>query len=340
MLSTFHHKKLSYVVGGLFALGLAACSQEEGEDHEMDNQSSATNAAPAAEAETVVFERAPVPPSPTAQENLMGRGEYLVETIVGCGNCHNTRDENGALIPGMEYAGNFVIAEEGLTAYAPNITPDPETGIGDWTDEEVERAIRRGIARDGHVLGPPMAFPYYHDISTDDMRAIIAYIRSRPAIRHEVPRSIYSIPLPPEGEGWGPPVTGRIEAPPRSDQVAYGHYLAHNLGHCTQCHTPLVDGVEDFSRTGAGGNLYPMPFGYPWTAVSANITSDKEQGIGEWTDDEIKRAIVYGISRDGRKLLPFMAFSFYEGISDQDLDSIVAYLRSLPPARATPPTGD
>jgi mono/diheme cytochrome c family protein len=140
--------------------------------------------------------------------------------------------------------------------------------------------------------------------------------------------------LPPS---WGPPIVEPVIAPPRTDQVAYGEYLAQ-IGHCTQCHTPLVAGVEDFTRTGAGMNIYPTPFGYDWSAVSANITSHETLGIGAWTDDEIKRAIVYGISRDGRELLPFMGFSYYEHISDQDLDAIVAYVRTLPPAVATPPT--
>jgi len=327
MLSTFAKKGLGLVGLGAAILVLGACSQEASDDHAgMDQE---TTAAPAA---APVFQRAPVPPSPMAQQDLLGRGEYLVEGIVGCGNCHNGRNASGEMVPGMEYAGNFVIAEAGFTAYAPNITPDVETGIGAWTDEEVERAIRRGISRDGHVLGPPMAFGYYHDISTNDMRAIIAYIRSRPAVRNVVPRSTYNIPLPPD---WGPALTGPIPDPPKTPIVAYGRYLAHNLGHCTQCHTPLVNGAEDFSRTGAGMNAYAKPFGFEWTAISANITSDPRIGLGAWTDDEIKRAIVYGISRDGRKLLPFMGFKFYENISDEDLNAIVAYLRTLPPSEAT-----
>lgn len=187
-------------------------------------------------------------------------------------------------------------------------------------------------------MGPPMAFypPFYPNISSEDMDAIIAYLRSVPAVRNEVPLSELRMELPPS---WGPPIVEPVLAPPRSDQVAYGEYLAQ-IGHCTQCHTPLVDGVEDFSRVGAGMNIYPMPFGYEWAAVAANITSHETLGIGAWTDDEIKRAIVYGISRDGRELLPFMGFSFYERISDEDLDAIVAYLRTLPPAVATPPAAE
>ncbi len=326
--------RLTFVLGGLLVLGLAACSPDTATDEEAAADAAAASPPPAP---APVFQRAPVPPSPTAEQDLLGRGEYLVEGIVGCGNCHNGRDENGEFVPGLEYAGNFVIAEPGFTAYAPNITPDMETGVGSWTDEQLETAIRRGIRPDGRVLGPPMAFAYYHDISTNDMRAIIAYLRSRPAVSREVPVSTYNIPLPPD---WGPPLTAPIPDVPKTDQVAYGRYVAHNLGHCTQCHTPLVQGQEDFSRTGAGMNLFPQPFGYDWAALAANITQHPTLGIGAWTDDEIKRAIVFGISRDGRQLLPFMGFSFYERISDEDLNAIVAYLKTLPPAVATPPAAE
>jgi mono/diheme cytochrome c family protein len=322
-------------ISGLLLLGLAACGQDTGPAQSADEATSAPAPAPAPVQQSV-FQRDPVPPSPTAAQDLLGRGEYLVEGIVGCGNCHNGRDDDGELIPGMEYAGNFVINEPNgpgpgglaFTAYAPNISPDPETGIGEWTDEEIERAIREGISRDGRVLGPPMAFPYYREISSEDMDAIIAYLRSRPAVRNEVPASTYYIPLPPN---WGPPVEEPIAQPPRGNTVEYGRYLAHSLGHCTQCHTPLIGGIEDFSQTNAGGNIFPQPFNFDWAALTPNITPHPTDGIGQWTDDEIKRAIVYGVSRDGRQLLPFMGFSFYERISDEDLDAIITFLRSLPP---------
>lgn len=265
---------------------------------------------------------------------LLARGEYLVEGIGGCGNCHSSRTDEGEFIPGMEYAGNFVIEEPGFRAYAPNITPDPETGIGEWTDAEIERAIRLGINKDGDVMGPPMSYPFFRDISTRDMDGIIAYLRTVPAVRHEVPRSVITMELPPS---WGPPVEEPIPDIDPSDQVAYGRYLAHTVGHCTDCHTPLVQGQHDFSRTGAGGNIFHQPFGFTWSALAANITQHEDLGIGRWTDDEIKRAITQGISRDGRELLPFMAFDFYANVTDEDLDAIIAYLKTLPPATALPP---
>ncbi len=305
-------------------IALSACAQEGSADNEP-----AAAASTAQQGATAVVAQA----AEDDEAALLERGDYLMNGIVACGNCHTPRDENGNLIEGMELAGAFVIEEPGFRAYAPNITPDVETGIGSWTDEQIIRAIREGVRPDGRVLGPPMGFPFYRGISDRDIRAIVAYLRNVPPVRNEVPRSTYRIPLPPN---WGDPVVS-VPEPNKDDPVEYGRYLTHNLGHCTDCHTPLVEGQHDFSRIGAGGNVFPMPFGYEWSALAANITQHPELGIGSWTDDEIKRAITEGISRDGRQLLPFMAFQFYKNITDEDLDAIVAYLRTLPPATAEPP---
>lgn len=336
MFSIISSQRIQLTIGFLVFAAVGACSQDPAMTVPSGEAGSAPASSPPAAPAAYVFDRPPVPPSPPAS-NVLGRGEYLVESIVGCGNCHSGRDDDGEFVAGLEYAGNFVIAEPGFTAYAPNITPDVETGIGSWTDEEIERAIREGITRDGRVMGPPMAFPYYHDISSNDMAAIIAYLRSRPAVSRVVPESQFNIPLPP---AWGTPVTEPVPDVPRTDRLAYGRYLSHTLGHCTQCHTPLVMGVEDFSRIGAGMNIYPAPFGYEWSALAANITQHETLGIGAWTDDEIKRAITQGISKSGRILLPFMGFSFYDKISDEDLDLIVEYVKTLPPSVAEPPAGE
>lgn len=272
----------------------------------------------------------------SAGEALLARGDYLVNGVVACGNCHSARTSDGELIKGMEFAGNFVIEDPGFRAYAPNITPDVRTGIGSWTAEEITRAIREGIRPDGQVLGPPMAFQLYRRISDNDIRAIVAYLRSVPAVENEVPRTTFRIPLPPN---WGPPL-GVVPDVPRDDLVAYGAYLTGPLGHCTECHTPLVKGRFDWSRIGAGGNLFQNPLGKDFRAVSSNITQHPELGLGQWSDDEIKRSIADGISRDGRQLLPFMGFSYYSSIKDEDLDAMVAYLRTIPPATAPPPAAD
>jgi len=170
------------------ALALTACAQEGSAEDERGAAVPGGQAAAASEPATAAAQEAAA---------LLERGDYLMNSIVACGNCHSPRDENGEFIEGMELAGGFVIEEPAFRAYAPNITPDEETGIGSWTDEEIIRAVREGIRPDGQVLGPPMGFPFYRGISDQDMRAIVAYLRSVPAVHNEVPRSTYNMPVPP-----------------------------------------------------------------------------------------------------------------------------------------------
>ena len=262
----------------------------------------------------------------SSQETELARGEYLVNSIVACGNCHTPRNADATANEDMRLAGGFLIEEPEFRAYAPNITQDRETGIGSWSDEEIMRVIREGVRPDGTVIGPPMPIPSYRNMSDSDVRAIVAYLRTVPPVRNVVPRSEYNIPLP---ESWGPPV-GKVADVSRDDPLAYGTYLGNALGHCMECHTPMSEGAFDFSKTGAGGFVLNRPFGLELVAVAANITPHPQQGIGEWTDDEIKRAITRGISRDGRKLVRIMAFDYYQNISDEDLDALIVYLRSLP----------
>jgi len=257
---------------------------------------------------------------------LVARGDYLVNGIVACGNCHTPRNADATAVEHMRLAGTFVIQEPEFRAYAPNITQDRETGIGAWSDEEIIRAIREGVRPDGRILGPPMPFPSYRNMSDSDVRAIVAYLRTVTPVRNSVLPSVYNIPLP---ESWGPPL-GAVPEVPRNDVLAYGAYLGNALGHCMECHTPMVDGAFDFSRTGAGGFLLNKPLGLQLAAVAANITPHRTQGIGDWTDGEIKTAITQGISRDGRKLAPIMAFPYYQNMSDEDLDALIVYLRSIP----------
>ena len=254
------------------------------------------------------------------------RGKYLVETIGACGNCHTPKGPDGRPIAAMAFAGGFVIKEPPFDAVAPNITPDRETGIGAWTDDQIVRAIREGIRPDGSVIGPPMAIELYRGLSDNDVRAIVAYLRSLKPIANKVAKSVYRMPLPPN---YGPPV-GRVADVPRDDKVKYGAYLAGPVGHCIECHTPLDKGHRDYSRTGQGGH----PFAGPWgVAVSRNITPHKDDGLGAWSDAEIARAIRQGVRKDGARLNPPMDYASYAGISDADMAAIIAYLRALPPLK-------
>ena len=263
-------------------------------------------------------------------EKLLERGAYLTEGIAACGNCHTPKTSDAVSIPTMKFAGAFVINDPAFKAYAPNITMDKETGIGNWTDEEIIRAIREGIRPDGTILGPPMSFMNYRNISDRDIKAIVAYLRTIKPVKNIVLKSNYKIPLPPN---WGPPV-GKVAEVLKDNPLAYAIYVAETLGHCNECHTPLIEGKYDFSRAGMGGNSYIDLFGIKSVTVSANITSHKELGIGNWTDNQIKTAITDGIRPDGRKLAPAMGFSYYKNINEEDMDALVFYIRSLKPQPA------
>jgi mono/diheme cytochrome c family protein len=258
-------------------------------------------------------------------ETPIERGRYLVHGIVACGNCHTPKDSDGKAIADRELAGGPVFNAPVFHAVTPNITPDTETGIGNWTDDQIVNAIRNGKRPDGTTIGPPMPIAYYRNMSDSDVRAIVAYLRTVKPIKNKTEKSSYKISLPTQ---YGPTVVS-VPDVPRTDKVAYGQYLATALGHCMDCHTPRVNGRSDLSRVGAGGREFEAPSG--GLITSANLTPADDAGIAHWTDAELKNAIVYGV-RPGRPLVPVMAFEWYKNISSDDLDALVAYIRTLKPA--------
>lgn len=259
---------------------------------------------------------------PAVAETQIERGAYLVNGIAGCGNCHTPK---GGPLKGVPMAGGFPFGgpKAPFEAYAANITQDRETGIGAWTDEQIIVAIRQGKRPDGTIVGPPQPVELYKDISDRDVKAIVAYLRTVKPVKNKVKKSIYRIPLHAEKS------TGPVADVPRSDPVRYGAYLAGPLGHCIECHTPMVRGKFDFkNQLGRGGR----PFHGPWgISVSRNITPHPEDGLGKWSDVEIRKAITDGIRPDGTKLNPPMAYHLYKTMTESDLNAIVAYLRTLKP---------
>jgi mono/diheme cytochrome c family protein len=255
--------------------------------------------------------------APACAETPTDRGRYLVESLAACGNCHTQHSQDG---PQMDkyLAGGECIKHKGFDAISSNITPDPETGVGRWSDAELFRAIREGRRRDGSLIGPAMPFPSYRALANDDVKAIITYLRGVPPVRNAVAeKAQYDFTLP---DSWGPPV-GHIEAPPKDDKVAYGAYLAGPVAGCTVCHTQQMDAEYG---VGAGGAASYGPSGI---SVAANIIP---AGIGDWTNIEIERAIRNGVARDGHQLLPPMPSGHYKNMSKEDMTALIAYLRSLP----------
>ena len=251
------------------------------------------------------------------------RGKYLMESVVACGNCHVARGPQGQPLFDKGLSGGMLFDEPPFKAYASNITPDLQTGIGKWTDAQLAKAIREGIRPDKTVIGPPMPIEFYRHMSDADLAAIVAYLRAQPAVASEVPKSSYNIPLPPN---YGPPVHG-VKTPSPKDQLRYGKYLA-DIGHCMECHTPRDQkGMLRMNNVGAGGQVFNGPWGQ---SVARNLTPH-DSGLKGWSDAQIATAVREGRSREGHPYKPPMAFDFYKNISDADMAALTAYLRSLKP---------
>jgi len=262
-------------------------------------------------------------PAIADESDLVKRGEYLVNGPGACSNCHGTRNPDFSIPEGMEFAGGFHIVDPAFDVYGANITPDKETGIGNWTDEQIIKAIREGVNPDGKVNFPPMPSPTYNNMSDDDVKAMVAYLRTLKPVHHEVPESTWNIPRQPMPPAKGTP------APPAADKVAYGGYIATAIAHCFECHTPMGSTGPDMSKMGAGGMLITLAPGA--TVMTSNITPDVETGIGGWSDTEIKNAIVAGVRPDGSHVSPPMPVPWFSKMTESDLDAVVAYLRSIPP---------
>ena len=251
------------------------------------------------------------------------RGSYLVNTIMTCGNCHTPKGPSGD-IKEKAFSGGLEFDERPFKVTASNITSDKETGIGKWSAADLKKTITTGLRPNGAPLAEVMPTGFYPILTKRDLNAIVAYLRSLKPISNKVSDPVYKIALPHHiFPGAEKPMTGAT----MRNKVKRGFYLA-TIGHCMECHTPLGPRGRDFvNDIGKGGFELKGPWG---VSVSRNITSSKTNGIGAWTDDEIKRAITQGVSKDGSKLKPPMGYSYYADMNNADLDAVVAYLRTVP----------
>jgi mono/diheme cytochrome c family protein len=255
-------------------------------------------------------------------EDLLARGKYLVNGPGACGNCHTQRGADLFADTNLFLGGGVKFTSPVFVVYSRNITPDKDTGIGSWSETQIIRAIREGVAKEGNILGDPMPFDVYNKMSDDDVKAIVTYLRTVKPLHNEVAEPKRKV------EAKAQPAAKGTAAPAKTDKVAYGGYIVNAVAHCLVCHTDLVAGKRDYEhQLGAGGFL--LELGNDMVR-SRNITQDKETGIGNWTDAEIKRAITEGVNKDGRDLLPIMPYPYFKTMTEEDVDAVVAYLRTIP----------
>jgi mono/diheme cytochrome c family protein len=270
----------------------------------------------------------------------IARGEYIVNALAHCTACHGNTDEYMAAD-----VGEFVSPKGGHEWHmgpigvlrAPNITPDPQTGIGSQSDAELARAIRHGVKSDGK---PALFMMGVGPMSDEDLAAVISYLRSIPAVSHDMPdheigllgKVLFQGPMKFFAQPHDYPIPPFVKEGEAS--VERGRYIAEGPGWCGGCHSDFV--VEDDIAfdgqigSGARNNPFPDESDPDYVFYSPNLTPDPETGhITAWTQEQFMKRF-----RTGRvyKASP-MPWESYRNMTDADLESIWLYLRQLPPTR-------
>jgi len=262
----------------------------------------------------------------------LARGTYLAEHVSGCMHCHTPHDWSSRTFTSAAEtlgAGEEILIK-GLPGriFAPNITPDLETGAGTWTDDQLARAIREGVGHDGRALFNLMPYEHYRTMSDEDLASVIVYLRALPPVRNVVPKTEMIFPVKYLIRNVPQPVTDPVPAPDLSTPLKRGAYMT-NIAVCTDCHTPMDEhGQRLAGLDWAGGYVLEGPWG---RVASANLTSDPS-GIPYYDEKLFIDTIRTGAVR-ARILNPIMPFAFYSGMTDQDLSAIFAYVHQLPPVR-------
>ncbi len=256
----------------------------------------------------------------------LSRGQQLA-IQADCAGCHLNPDGSS------EYSGGLPMATPVGTIYARNITPDTETGIGGWSLEDFDHAVRDGKSKDIGSLYPAMPYPYYHAMTDDDVAALYQYFMHEvQPVRHDVSKTDLGFPfVRPAMLAWNLLFAGNSRPQTLQNataQVSHGQYLVDVLGHCGDCHTPrgmfgqtLVD--QHLSGAMIGG----------WHAP--NISSDAT-GIGEWTDRDLQEFLTTGhttFANAGGDMGAVLQLSLSK-LPESDIDAIVAYLRATVPLQS------
>lgn len=263
------------------------------------------------------------------------RGRYLANHVTVCIDCHSTRDWSlfaGPIINGTEGSGGETFDHRfGFPGsfYSRNITPYK---IASWSDGEIFRLITTGVNKNGKAMFPIMPYKYYGQLDKEDIYSIIAYIRTLPEIKKDIPSSKPDFPFSLIINTI--PQKANLHAKPlESDTINYGKYLV-TASACVECHTQVKNGQIIAGLEFSGGREFAMPSGI---IRSANITPDKT-GIGEWTSEQfVKRFTMYQDTsyhpqklkeNDFNSVMPWM---MYSGMKKSDLLAIYTYLKTVKP---------
>ena len=273
----------------------------------------------------------------SSNPEMLRRGEYLFNSVLGCADCHSTRDYSkyaGPLVEGTLGKGGFEFNEDfGLPGkfYARNITP---SDLGNWTDGEIFRAITEGVDKNGNALFPLMPYINFGQMDRDDIYSVIAYLRTLKPLENSIPESKPSFPMNLIMRTI-PKKSDFHKKPDESNTVEYGKYLINAAG-CNDCHTQQVKGEFLTDKYLAGGQEYILPGNV--IVRPANLTPDNETGLGKWTKEQFINKF-----KEFRKpnfnpqyvkegdYNTFMPWTFLANMTDSDISAIYDYLRTIKP---------
>lgn len=267
--------------------------------------------------------------SPATPEQV-ARGAYLARA----GNCMACHTERG----GMPYAGGRAIQTPFGAIYAPNITPDGQTGIGTWTADDFWRALHNGKSKDGSLLYPAFPYPNYTKVTRADADAMFAYLRTLTPI--QAPNREPELRFPFNQRlllaGWRAlyfrPGTYQ-PVPARDGEWNRGAYLVQGLGHCSACHTPRNAFGATQEKAEFSGAMIPM---LGWHAAA--LTGEAETGLGKWSVQDLADLLGTGISMRGAASGPMaeVVRESLQHLSTQDIRAMAVYLKSLSGSAAKP----
>ena len=279
----------------------------------------------------VAFAAAPLNLPELAQAveaDLVARGQYVFALAGGCG-CHTAEG-------GPVNAGGRPLKTPYGTFYGTNITPDPTSGIGQWTDRQIIDSLRLGVRPDGSVLSPVMPYPAFSGMSDEDVTALVAYLRSLPPVAranqpHELSMPFANLAMRAWRWLFFNPGAAPAQAP--TPGMERGRYISEHLAHCQECHTPRTrTGTLDRSLSLAGNQA-----GIDGE-VTPNITPDAKTGIGEWSEDEIVSLLQTGFRPNFDNVQGLMALVIegvreggYKDMTKEDALAVARYLKSVPP---------
>lgn len=259
------------------------------------------------------------------------RGEYLARAG-DCVACH-TREG------GKPFAGGLPMATPIGTIYSTNITPDKSSGIGDYSYEDFQQAVRHGIAKNGDTLYPAMPYPSYAVISDEDMRALYAYFMQgvEPVAQanqeSDIPWPLsMRWPLAIWRTLFAPDVQAFRPAAGEDAVLARGRYLVEGLGHCGACHTPRSITMQEKALSEGEGSDYLSGSNAPvdgWTA--SNLRGDNRDGLGRWSENDLRQFLRYGRNDHTAAFggMTEVVEHSLQYLSDEDITAIARYLKTL-----------